>query len=315
MDNENIKNESLIDEDIILFDWLSVTSFIDKPEFFIDFLGLDCIEFQVIHGFYGYKWRYYFDGISIHYDGKEDQGVLLEMSGQGCRVFETYGNGDWEKLFSRFTSDCYNITRLDVAYDDHTGTLDIEKIAELTEKNLYLSKATKWTVERSSDGTTVYIGSKKSETLIRFYDKGKERGYGDDVHWIRCELQLRRDRAQNFIKLDLPIGEKFGKVLNNYLRFVVENPKDPEHKHRWKTEQWWIDFVKTVEKISIYTKKTVDYNLSRLEWYLMKYCGNCIDTYIKCVGVDGLLDKLEHRESQLKERHRIIIENYKSGNA
>jgi len=185
----------------------------------------------------------------------------------------------------------------------------------VTEKNLYLSKATKWTVERSSDGTTVYIGSKKSETLIRFYDKAKERGYGDDVHWIRCELRLRRDRAQNFIKLDLPIGEKFGKVLNNYLRFVVENPNDPDHKHRWKTEQWWIDFVKTVEKISIYTKKTVDYNLSHLEWHLIKYYGNNIDTMIQCIGVPKFLEKLEKRDSQLKERHRIIIENYKSGNA
>jgi len=130
MENANLKPETpgtadIILEDIILFDWLSVSSTVDIPENFIEFLGLDELEFEEVNGYYGYRNRYYYDGISIHYDYRgADEGernCLLEISGQGCRVFETYGNGDWKKLFSRFLSDGYNITRLDVAYDDHTG--------------------------------------------------------------------------------------------------------------------------------------------------------------------------------------------------
>ena len=314
------KNEypmiNLATEDIIIYDWLSVSSKIMSVQSMLEFLGLQELPFQIISGFYGYRQRYYYDGISVHFDGhNEDMGILLEMSGQGCRVFETFGHGDWERLFAEFTSEGegYNITRLDVAYDDHTGTLDLEKIAELTQKGLYLAKAKKWTVQNGSDGITVYIGSMKSETLIRFYDKARERGFAaeDGVHWVRCEIQLRHERASNFVKLNRTIGEKFGGVLNNYLRFVDENPNDPHHKHRWNTSEWWINFVKTVEKISIYSKKDIEYNLSRVERFIFRQCGNSIDTYIKCMGVDYFLKKLDERDSRLQERHRAIIDQYR----
>jgi phage replication initiation protein len=299
-------------ENVIIYDWFSGTSKEAKAEEIIEFLGLQDLEFQKIPGFYGYSWRYYYDGISIHFDGHiGDMGVCLEMSGQGCRVFETFGTGDWNAIFKKFCVDdnSHKVTRLDVAYDDFTRLIPLEKIAELVRAQQYISKATKWTVEYSSDGLTVYIGSKKSDILIRFYDKAAERGYDDEVHWVRCEIQLRRERADGFINCDRQIGEKFAGVLNNYLRFVDENPND-SNKNRWATSQFWLDFVQTVEKISIYTKKNVEYNFDRVERHVMHQCGNNIETMIKCVGEKGFMRRLKKRSSELTERHQLIIDNY-----
>lgn len=123
-------------------------------------------------------------------------------------------------------------------------------------------------------------------------------------------MQLRRDRAANFIKIDRPIGEKFGGVLNNYLRYVTPDFKD-KNKWRWETQDFWLKFVKTTEKISIYTKKNIEYNLSRVERYIFNQAGNSIETYIKCLGVSYFLTALEKRDTHLMIHHKSIIENYK----
>jgi phage replication initiation protein len=298
-------------EDIILFDWFSGTTKIDEAEDIIRYLGLDDLEFTELYGRYGYKKRLHYDGINIYYDGhKKEMGVLLELSGQGCRNWETFGSGDYENLFEKFNNENHNITRIDIAYDDHTGTLDIKQIADLTKNDLYIAKAIKKQIIEGSDGICVYIGSKSSDTRIRFYDKALERGL-ENKHWVRCELQLRRDRAVNFILNNKPLGIKFGGVLNNYLRFVVENKNDMEHKHRWETQKWWLDFVNTAEKISIFTKKDIDYNLHSVEKFIYTQGGNSIETIIQCVGVEEFLNKVFSRDTKMTARYKRIIEEYK----
>jgi phage replication initiation protein len=301
-------------ENCIIYDWLTVSSKCDSPESMIEILGLQDLPFQIMPGFHGYRQRLYYDGISVHFDGHNEQmGICLDMSGQGCRVFETFGHSDWSRLFETFTvtKEGYNFTRLDIAYDDFTGLIPLEKIAKMVMKEQFVAKAKKWTVEQSSDGLTVYIGSKKSNVLIRFYDKAAERGYENDVHWVRCEIQFRKERAENFVKCDKKIGEKFACVLNNYLRFVNSSQTD-SNKARWKTCKFWLDFVQTIEKISIFTAKKIDYNLSRVDYFVFQQAGNCIDTYIQCVGLDNFLKRLKERESSLKKKHLAVISEWKS---
>ena len=299
-------------ENLILYDWLSVTSHKDSSEDIAEMLGLNVMQFEEMSGFHGYKSRLFYDGINIHFDGREGMGVNLEMSGQGCRVFETFGHGDWQGLFKLFVSDrkAYNITRLDVAYDDHTGILNVAKIARSTRKGWYSARAKSWNVDYSNKGTSIYIGSKKSEILIRIYDKAAERGF-NDKHWVRCELQLRRERALNFILQEKPIGEVFGGVLNNYLRYVKPTGND-SNVRRWDTEKFWLDFVKTVEKISLYTPKDIEYNLSRVEKYIFKQAGNSIDTYIRCMGFDYFLTSLKRRGTYLKQHQQALIKQYEN---
>ncbi|MCL2109744.1 MAG: replication initiation factor domain-containing protein [Oscillospiraceae bacterium] len=299
-------------ENIFLIDYLAATfrKVYRVSDIFV-LIGMHESDFTELPGFYGYAERLHYGGISIHYNGHADNmGVCLEMTGKGCRTFETLGNGDWKKIAQLLIKEqdkTTNITRLDVAYDDHKGVLDIDKIAKNTRKRWYSARAEAWEVTYSSKGTSCYIGSKKSETLIRFYDKAAEQGLDDGSHWVRCELQLRRERAFNFLKEmhEKPVGTVFSGVLNNYLRFVKPSAGD-SNKRRWETEEWWEAFVASVEVIQITTKKEIDYNMGKLHSYVIEQAGNCIATYIACVGEDNFKEIMNEKRKLKPHQHEII---------
>ena len=87
-------------DNYIIYDYITFTSKIHNQFSVIDFLGLQDVEFETLKGFYGYKDRLYYDGISIHYNGRENMGICVEMSGKGCRTWEKYGSADYDGLFS-----------------------------------------------------------------------------------------------------------------------------------------------------------------------------------------------------------------------
>lgn len=128
----------------VIYDWVSVTSKIHSPDGLIRLLGLDHdgIAWEQVKGAHGYRDRLYWEKISIHYNGREDMGIWLEMSGQGCRAFESFGSGDYEGLFQEVFSNPgdMHITRLDVVFDDLEGLLDIEAVCGDARKAEYVSK-------------------------------------------------------------------------------------------------------------------------------------------------------------------------------
>lgn len=132
------------EKDIVLYDWLSFTSKTHTPEDLIAALGLSSCPWQEIKGAHGYRDRKYFSCISIHYNGREDMGVWVEMSGQGCRTFETLSRVGWDALFSFIDTNHLKITRLDVAFDDHSGILNIRDIVEDTQEGNFVSKSDYW---------------------------------------------------------------------------------------------------------------------------------------------------------------------------
>ena len=108
----------------------------------------------------------------------------------------------WLDLF-RFLLDPFNefnITHIDLAFDDHTGILDLGQILQDTDDHCYRSRSRWWKVEYGSTGTTIYHGSPKSNIRTRIYDKATERGLLDGTHWIRVELVLRDENASGAVR-------------------------------------------------------------------------------------------------------------------
>jgi len=304
-----------VQENIIIFDWLSITSKNPNPQYFIDLLGMDSKNFELVKGAHGYRERLYFSGISIHYDGGLNMGTWLEMSGQGCRTFETLGSCDFGYIFSKVLSpsEDLHITRLDVAFDDHTGILDIDTIFQDTVNQEYISRFRMWEVIKSAKGCTVNIGSHSSDVLIRIYDKAAERKCEDGVHWVRCELQLRNDRCLAFIvQLQLfqgDIGKVFTGVIHNYLRYVVPDERDA-NRWRWELKPYWANFLDGASKISLYVTPGMEYNLERVKNFVFGQAGNSIDTLIKIIGKDEFYKELMQRESSLTEKQRHLINEH-----
>ncbi len=316
-----------MDENIILIDWFAFTVKNISKEALIGWLGLNDVEFEELNGHYGYRSSLFFGGMWILYDGREDMGICVEFSGQGCRQYETSGNRPLEALVRDVLKfDTGNITRLDIAFDDvdkqGDGLLDIKRIDRLARHDTYISKFGKKSGEWSgshSDGSdrnplalSVYFGSSKSDVRFRIYDKSLERG-GLDYHWIRFEIQLRHDAASNFIKQNGSVGYKFCGVINNYLRFIVPNKND-SNRRRWASPEWWIKFLSHADKISVFTKKDIDYNLSRLERYVVDQAGCSIKTLIECIGWQGFHALIFDHEFNFNTNQRRIISEYKQIN-
>ena len=308
--------ESNITENVILYDWLSFTSKKHTPEQLIAALGLSHCPWTETKGARGYRDRKYFSCISVHYNGRDDMGVWVEMSGQGCRTFESLSSVGWDALFKFIHENELNMTRLDVAYDDHTGILPLERIAEDTRKRRFISRSDKYEVHYSGDtsgpdeGLTVDIGSPQSKVRFRIYDKAIERGHSHaEMHWVRCEMQLRDDRALQFTMIPRPIGEAFAGVLLNYLRYVVPNEND-SNKSRWEMADYWYALVGDAEKISIYTAPGMEYNEERCKHYVVNQAGNAIDACIKMYGVDAFVDMIDKRQTMPNPKYLELIKRH-----
>ncbi len=272
-------------------------------------LGLSHVNWTSTKGAKGYRDRFYFSCISIHYNGRDDMGVWVEMSGQGCRIFESLSAVGWERLFSFIRENGLKITRLDVAYDDHTGILPMERIVHDTQCGLYVSKLDYWETVLSSKGSTVQIGSPQSRVLIRIYDKAAERKCEPGTHWIRCEIQLRDDRAVQFTKIPLPIGEAYAGVILNYLRYV--EPADDANKWRWPMQDYWYNFVEDAQRISIYQAPGMEYNEERCKNYVINQAGNAIDAMIQMYGIDEFVDMIENRPTARNPKYDLLVKNHR----
>lgn len=319
-------------ENIILVDWFSFTFKEMDLQTVIGWLGLNSIDWVDCKGRDGYRSAKFYGGIRINYDGGmvmtnvglREMGINVNFSGQGCRQYETSGNRPLHQLVNDVaTIPTANITRLDIAFDDvdhdGDGLLDVQKIERLARRDRYISKfgnrSGEWS-GKHSDGSeknplaySVYFGSPRSDVRFRIYDKAQERG-GLDYHWVRFEIQLRNEPALNFIKQDGAIGYKFYGMINNYLRFIVPSKTDT-NRRRWASPEWWTKFLAHTEKISVFTRKDVDYNLSRVERYVYHQAGNSIRTLIECVGWFKFREMLNAQEQELNPNQQKLIAEYK----
>lgn len=311
MEKQNIPNSdrplALAEQNnVFLIDWLTFTAHGETVEYIKYLLGLDdpSIPWEDIEKFRnGYPMQCYWNGVTISYGAddekyykdpnkvRHDMGICVNLSGTGCRAFESYGHGDWFRLLSylfRNTDNIvrdqhifkrYNITRLDLAFDDHIGILDIYRIEQDTRDRYYSSKAKyaeiTWSDDQNEDirGLTVQIGSDKSDVKLRIYDKAAERGY-KDRHWIRVELQLRDERAKNAcaqLILTQHIGKTASGILRNYLLF--RTPTEDTNKSRWPIADYWDKLLLDMQRISLWVAPGEEYNFSNTEHWLFKQYG------------------------------------------
>lgn len=301
-------------ENRIVFDWLTFTcKEVEEPADLIAFLGLVDYKFELLGGFNGYRQRWFYDGISILFDGQPGMGICVNMSGRGCRVFESAGSGDWVSLLKFiYLSDSVNLTRLDVAYDDFKGILLMDEMLDDVDKHHYISKARHWMVQYGSEGASIYHGSMKSDMLIRIYDKAAEQRV--DHHWIRVELQMRRDIATGFLRnvLDLPVGTVFLGVLRNYLRYVV--PDDTSNPSRWPMTEYWSELLDGVSAIRCWESPGTEYTMEDLYNFVVNQAGNAIDCYIGICGYESFIKSLGSRSCRPSKKYLDLMEKFKYEN-
>lgn len=306
----------------IIYDWISFSSKIHSPSCLVELLGLSDCKFEQLKGFYGYQDRLYFEGISIHYNGRADMGVLCEMSGKGCRTWEKYGTADYDSLFSEILDNYsedpekrqMNLTRIDVAYDDFTGILDLDNLCLETQKHHFVSRFKDWQVITGNKGIAVNHGSNKSNVYIRVYDKRLEQDMQNLIdHWVRCELQIRKECAIGFIMLKERIEDKYFHTLNNYLRYIV--PSDnTTNSSMLDTAPYWLNFIQSAESRSIFHKPADNYSFDKLYGYVNNQLSGAISTYIDIIGVDQFLIDINNsrKGKKLNPKYQTLKNDYEA---
>ena len=318
----------------ILFDYFSFTIKNVEPEDVISMLGLEGIQFTDNFGARGYSHRYYYDGVSIMFGSRDH--VWCEMSGQGCRVFETYGTSDWFGLaYQVLNNDNAHMTRIDIAYDDFNGLLDLDSIKDDVKNNCWISRANSISViedfsRYGLSGSTVNIGQRGSNVSCRIYDKAKERNRDDIDHWVRCELQIRHKHADNFIKyllsdnfnyifgVDINVENRldalYFAVLNHFIRFIDISCNDDSNRWRKPCAVHWQKFIDSYfgNSISLYSDPGVDYNEMRLRHSVEEQYGGMIYTYIQLIGLDELETAVLPKKFKLNKKYQYLLDSKKA---
>lgn len=254
-----------------LVDWVQVT-FKGKKTLseILLILGLEKVDFTVFSkGYYGYPNMIAMGNISIMFDDDEME-WHIQMTGQGCRMFEQVSEITWIELFEYIHTDPEaNMTRIDLAIDDFKGIFTIPTIRRKMKRGELVTKFNKGNhteeFEFVSDvignspvtGDGVRFGSPSSRLMIRMYDKLKERqNQGYEVtcdKWVRTELQIRKEYANDAVRDLINSGFSLGEVAKGYLfeyiRFV--DPSNDSNKRRWKISNFWKVYMKDIEPLKL----------------------------------------------------------------
>ena len=169
------------------------------------------------------------------------------------------------------------IARLDLAFDDYDGQLDMDLIYEKLRGGDVVTRFRKVRridgldmTEGQKSGDTINLGLRTSKSFIRIYDKKLERqSKGHDVsnidNWTRVEIELKGEKSHVFSVLlaATPFnhkGRNASELCAGLLLGLVDF-KEPDqndtNKSRWGTSEWWLRFVRSQEKLTLSIPKNV----------------------------------------------------------
>lgn len=166
--------------------------------------------------------------------------------------------------------------RIDVALDDRTGVIDVDRIYEAVVKGQCVSHFRQSRIiagldmgSGSDTGKTLCMGSRQSDTYLRIYDKAAEQRAKDkpvEGSWIRWEMEWKNERAHAVgLALSTLDQEAFQKYIVGVFRTAVDfrdctRDDDPKDRYYAPLLDWWtvltdgmrrakLEIIKSVQKI------------------------------------------------------------------
>lgn len=277
---------------------------------------------------------------------RPEQGVHVVLPASALAMIQ----GESVDVLRRVKSLSGRFRRIDLALDDFVGDLDLGAISDHLANGLLTTRWRKYqavngTAEIGTDdfsGCTIYIGSRTSESFLRFYDKQAEQfskakdrlqgGLTDDEraqalqeirddlpnHWIRCELETKGDRAdilgQALIQAhdNGNLAEVFSEYLLGFIDFKEEGAADT-NKSRWETVSWWADFLLTTAKRRLTLPKPIQTIETVKAWFDVAVAPMAAVIMATMsadgqAGYDWLMASIVGGWGRLKEHHKAILQ-------
>lgn len=134
----------------------------------------------------------------------------LELTGDGCRVFEASAGDDhaqrWSSLATALGIVDARLTRVDIAADDFVGLYPVQWAIDRYNDGDFDRRGQRPKARLIDDmgnrtGKTFYVGSRKSENQLRVYEKGREQG-DPASEWVRYEGEFHASNRRE-LPLDM----------------------------------------------------------------------------------------------------------------
>lgn len=328
----------------VSIDWIAFTVMkLNTVQDVVNFLGYETCNFtQMPKGGMGYKSMIKLDGypVTILYDGKEDMGIHVSISGTAIpEVIKTYkktlacdtpfGLGYEISLDSTVLIEFLsairklgNLSRIDLAIDDMgCKYFTMDDVESALMEHRILSKFRNWrnlcerTLSGEKSGHTIYLGSRTSDIFLRVYDKMLERTKQADgeismtsFSWVRWELELKNERACQVA--DMLIDKKeLGRVcvgiLNNYMRIIN---LDDNNRSRCSIDSKWIEFIDTMERLRLYVRDEPKTLEDKLRWFNSQVAPTLTGLLIANGGtLDFFTDNIDYYSSRMSKEMMDLV--------
>ncbi len=289
---------------------------------------------MMTYGGMGYTQSAFFlDGGRIFWhDERPEMGIHIRLNSTSMALVGLTALG----AINRVLDMGGQITRLDIAFDDLDGLLDIN---HMHEKLLAGNVQTRFRkVARiqgaiiglsQNIGDTINVGSRTSHAFVRVYDKKREQeARGKDVSgidtWTRVELELKSEKAHMFAGLlgECAAGNDLdapailcSNLLWGLLDFKIPNPDD-ENKSRWDTSHWWADFLEATAKLTLSIpspEKTIEGAKAWVKNQVAPTLAMIVLSYPDHNDVSGyefIMDAIQKGEDRLTEEQKRRLDLY-----
>jgi phage replication initiation protein len=143
-------------------------------------------------------------------------------------------------------------TRIDLWLDSYTVPVSVVAAAVRDRQVVSHFRRAGMIQSLWSDGCTVSLGSRQSDSYVRIYDKRAEQlGKGlevpDDV-WTRCELESKGDRADAVMRAVMA-GDSVPGIIQGVLDFRDRSQAD--QSNRCDQLSWWAEWLQGCKRVVI----------------------------------------------------------------
>ncbi|WP_206911603.1 cro/CI family transcriptional regulator [Enterococcus sp. DIV0840] len=294
-------------------------------------------------GFYHYTETFYYGSIRIFRNPEDsNMGIMLDLSGEGCRqleqIFEEDNDRSWTEFFwSLYEDDLFGqgmvvdtkITRIDIALDEliveGEENFDLYNLKEKMEQGLVDTTFKNFDFNGGcsyeggkmvNKGLSLYFGSRQSPLYFNFYQKDyelakKEKMSVEDArlkHEVknRYEIRLADEKAFLFVEYFLSSGESLDWLVKEIINASL-NVYEIENEMKVFCQSWYnvIDKMEGL-KLSVKGEKpSIEKTLRWLTNYLAPSLKmiKLIDNYM---GTNELMERIDLAE--LKEKHEEMID-------
>lgn len=244
--------------------------------------------------------------------------LRLEFSG---KILGSANSVDLRDLFRILLGDSQAVcTRFDIALDDYSKSLwTWDDLIEAARAGNYAGPQQYEVIEggkrKGPKGTTVYFGSRRSETFYRFYDKSIESD--GEIDSYRMELELKRSKAhQAFVAwLEPPIGNE-GETIEILRAFLmgniqfVDRSKDDPNLDRLDRLPFWASMIEILgQGVRLAPIRAIATIERSLDW-LQRRVFPTIAMVRRAIGdeFDGLMESfMEYGCQHQNKRHDSVV--------